>query len=163
MALALQACRKQMDSRTHALHARCHVASGDAVGAAEHLTGEMAEGDPLLLLTIAEIQLRGGHLDPGIALAEQVLAAEPSSAGSLVRLGLDLAARRDDAGFLLVEMGANAWTMEGRWADAAAAFEALIALRPHYVPAAVRLREIEASASSVHAAAVLPFRRLRTA
>ena len=154
-----------MDSRTHASHARYHVARGHAFGAADHLTGEMAEGDPVLLMTIAEIQLRAGHLDSGIALAEQVLAAELSSAGSLVRLGLDLAPGQEDAGFLLVEMGAHAWMVEGRWSDAAGAFAEFIARRPQYVPAAVRLHEIEAAseAASEPAAIVLPFRRLRSA
>ncbi len=154
-----------MDCRTRALNAKAFITRGDAIRSADYLTAEMAEGDPLLMLAIAEIQLRAGHLDAGLALAEQVLAAEPSSAGTLIRLGLELATQDEDAGFLLVEMGAQAWMTEGRWSDAAGAFAAFTALRLQYVPASVRLHEIAAGAEEIgeQAAIVLPFRRLRTA
>lgn len=153
------------DSMAHAVHARACVARGDAAAAAEHLTADMAEGDPSLLLTIAEIQLRGGRLDEGMALVERVLAADPSLANDVVELGLGLAARQGDAGFLLVDMAATVWAAGSQWQEGAAAFERFIALLPAYVPATVRLREIEAAAARAPdpSGVVLPFRVSRSA
>lgn len=152
------------DVTVRATDARACVARGDAVGAAEHLTPEMADGDPSLLLTIGEIQLRGGKLDRGIALVERVITDDPSFADAVARLGVELAARQPDAGFLLVEMAANVFTTQSQWRAAAAAYEEFVAQAPDYAPAIVRLQEIAAAVS--HPAdekRVLPFRPLSSA
>jgi tetratricopeptide (TPR) repeat protein len=152
------------DMRLQALRARVYVARGDATGAAYHLMPEMAEGDPVLLLAIAEIQLRAGQFDRGIALAESVIGTDPILGDEVVRLGIELADRQPDAGFLLVEMAADAWTEQGKWQKAADAFEQFVARKPDYVPAVVRLRETEAAAErALEEKRVIPFRPLRTA
>ena len=130
-----------------AARARACVAQGDAVGAAEHLTADMADGDPWLLLTIAEIHLRAGHLDRGLALVERAIGHDPSLANPVARLSLDVGARQPDAGFLLAEMAAHVWTTRSRWRAAASVFEDFVAQVPGYAPALVRLRDIEAAAS----------------
>jgi len=152
------------DIRLQALQARTHVARGDAVGAAKHLTAEMAEGDPALLVTIAEIQLRGGRLDSGIALMERAIAHDLSHGDDVVRVGLELAEHQPDAGFLLVEMVADAWAAQSEWPKATAAFEEFITQEPDYVPALVRLRELEAAATDASGdTRVVPFRPLPSA
>jgi hypothetical protein len=92
------------DMRQRAARARTYVAQGNAAAAAEYLSAEMAEEDPAVLLTIAELLLRGGKLDKGIALAELVLADDPSLADAVARLAAEIGAHEPDAGYLLVEM-----------------------------------------------------------
>jgi tetratricopeptide (TPR) repeat protein len=152
------------DLRLQALRARVYVARGDATGAAQHLMPEMAQGDPVLLLAIAEIQLRAGELDRGIALAESVIGSDPILGDEVVRLGIELADRQPDAGFLLVEMAADAWAAQAKWQKAVDAFEQFVARKGDYVPAVVRLRETEAAAEhALEEKRVIPFRPLRTA
>ena len=90
--------------REAAALAREAVARGDAVEAANHLTAEMAGDNAAVLLTIAEVLLRGGQLDRGIALADLAMSADRSLAGAVARLGSEVAAREPNAGFLLIEM-----------------------------------------------------------
>jgi tetratricopeptide (TPR) repeat protein len=149
------------DIRVQARQALTCVKRGDAVGAAKYLTEEMAEGNPRLLLAIAEIQLRGGKLDRGIALAERAIARDLSVGDDAVRVGLELAGRQPDAGFLIVEMVADAWAAQSKWPQAMAAFEKFILLKPDYVPAMVRLREMEtAESDEASGKRVVPFRRI---
>ncbi|MBI4888016.1 MAG: tetratricopeptide repeat protein [Acidobacteria bacterium] len=153
-----------VDMRLPAQRARAFVARGDARGAAEHLLADMAGGDATLLLAIAEIQLRAGQLDRGMALVESVIQADPLLGDDVVRLGIDLASRQADAGFLMVEMAADAWAAGSQWQKAALAFEQFVTRHPDYVPARVRLHETEeAAARAIDEARVVSFRPHRTA
>lgn len=134
------------DVRYHASQARAYLTRGDAIGAARHLTAEMAGGNPALLLAIAEIQLRGGRLDRGVAMVERAIAQDPTVGGDVVQLGMEMGKRQPDAGFMLVEMVADAWAARFEWSKAAAAFEQFTFQQPDYAPALVRLREMEAAA-----------------
>lgn len=84
--------------------AREAVARGDAIAAANHLTAEMAGDDPRLILTVAELLIRGGQLDRGIALADRAMSVDRKLAEAVARLGSEVAAHEPNAGFLLVEM-----------------------------------------------------------
>lgn len=90
--------------REAAARARAAVARGDAAEAASHLSGEMANDNPAILLTIAEVLLRGGQLDRGIALADVAMSADRTLADSVARLGSEVAEREPNAGSLLIEM-----------------------------------------------------------
>jgi hypothetical protein len=152
------------DMRFQALRARTYVARGDATGAARYLTAEMAEGDPSLMMAIAEIQLRGGQLDRGIALIEHAITKDLSVGDDAVLIGIELAEHQPDAGFLLVDMVADVWARRSEWPKATAAFEAFVGEQPNYAPALARLREMEATASNApDDARVVPFRRLQQA
>jgi tetratricopeptide (TPR) repeat protein len=152
------------DLRFQALQARTYIARGDAIGAAPYLRSEMAEGDPSLMMAIAEIQLRGGQLDRGIALIEHAITQDPSVGDDAVLIGIELAEHQPDAGFLLVDMVADAWARRSEWPKATAAFEAFVGEQPNYAPALDRLREMEAAAANApDDARVVPFRRLASA
>ena len=84
--------------------ARDAVARGDALEAAVHLTAEMAGDNASILLTIAEVLLRAGQLDRGIAIADLAMTADHGLADAVARLGSEVAAREPNAGFLLIEM-----------------------------------------------------------
>jgi tetratricopeptide (TPR) repeat protein len=141
-----------------ARRARVCVSRGDAVGAARHLTAEMAERDPLLLLAIGEIQLRGGRLDQGVDSIERAIAQDPGLAEEVVELGIEMAADQADAGFMLVVMATDVWMSQSKWQKATAAFEEFIRCNPDYAPAVARLREATASAVQASDDKVIPFR-----
>lgn len=90
--------------RAAAALARDAVARGDALEAAVHLTAEMAGDNASILLTIAEVLLRAGQLDRGIAMADLAMTADHRLADAVARLGSEVAAREPNAGFLLIEM-----------------------------------------------------------
>ena len=141
-----------------ARRARVCVSRGDAVGASRHLTPDMAERDPVLLMTIGEIQLRGGRLDEGVESIERAIAQDPGLAEDIVELGIEMAVDHADAGFLLVEMATDAWVSQSKWHKATAAFEEFVERNPDYAPAVVRLREATASATHASDDKVIPFR-----
>jgi hypothetical protein len=123
------------------------VQRGDAVAAAECLSPEMAGSDPQLLLTIAEIQLRGGKLDEGIAIVERVVAGDASSRSSVVRLGTEVAPHAPGIGFRLVELAVNKWCEKSGWVEAKTALEKFLAVVPDYAAAKSRLTHVTAMAS----------------
>ena len=135
------------DVRFKAQLARTFVQRGDAVAAAECLSPEMAGTDPQLLLTIAEIQLRGGKLDEGVAIIERVVASDASSLPTVVRLGIDAAPHAPGIGFRLVELAANQWCNKSNWAEAKAALEKFTSVAPDHAPARTRLTHVTAMAS----------------
>jgi tetratricopeptide (TPR) repeat protein len=90
--------------REAAARARDAITRGNAVEAADHLTVEMADDDPSTLLTMAEVMLRGGQLDRGIALADRAMTVDRGLADAVAQLGSQVARRQPDAGSLLVEM-----------------------------------------------------------
>jgi hypothetical protein len=152
------------DIRFQALQARTYIARGDAIGAARYLTAEMAEGDPSLMMAIAEIQLRGGQLDRGIALIERAITEDPSVGDDAVLIGIELAEHQPDAGFLLVDMVADAWVKRSEWPKATAAFEAFVGEQPNYAPALARLQEMEAAVlEAPDDDRIVPFRQLPSA
>jgi hypothetical protein len=149
----------RVDMRLQALQARACIARGDATGAARHLTTEMADGDPTLMMAIAEIQLRGGQLDRGIASVQRVIAQDLAIGDDVVLIAMELAQHQPDAGFMLVDMVADAWARRSEWTKAAAAFEAFVAEQPEYAPALVRLCQMQAAAAaSPDDSRVVPFR-----
>ena len=100
----LQVVRNNSHMRGAAALARDAVARGDAIEAAVHLTADMAGDNPSILLTIAEVLLRGGQLDRGIAIADLAMTTDHRLADAVARLGSEVAAREPNAGFLLIEM-----------------------------------------------------------
>jgi tetratricopeptide (TPR) repeat protein len=134
------------DIRFNAQLARTFVQRGDAAAAAECLSSEMAGSDPQLLLTVAEIQLRGGKLDEGVASAERV-AADGSLLDQVARLGADVAAHAPGIGFRLVEVAVNRWCEKSKWPEAKAALEQFMSVVPDYAAAKTRLTHVTAMAS----------------
>jgi len=108
---------------------------------------EMAGGDPGLLLTIAEIQLRGGKLEDGAALVEHAIARDPSLLGDAARLGTSVAAHAPAAGFGLVELAVNRLSEESKWSEAVSALESFMVVAPNHPAARSRLTHVSAMAA----------------
>jgi tetratricopeptide (TPR) repeat protein len=116
--------------------------SGDLQGAAEYVTIEIAGRDPALLMTLAEIQFRGGKTSEGTAVMRQLLADDPARRETILALASRIATSSPEAGFLMVEVVAEASVAASEWESAASAIEAYVVQVPTYIPALMRLVEI---------------------
>jgi tetratricopeptide (TPR) repeat protein len=137
--------------------ARAFVARGDMAAAAEYLTVETAGSDVHLLMKIAEITLRGENPGEGIVLLRRLLNEDPSRREDVAMLGWAIAGQAPEAGFLAVELAADAGVAQEDWPSAAAAVQEFVTRVPNHIPALMRLVEIcvdgrlEATMSSAQA------------
>jgi tetratricopeptide (TPR) repeat protein len=122
--------------------ARAFVARGDTATAAEYLTAETAGDDPVLLLMVAEIHLRSGKVDEGLAVMRRLLDQDPSRHEKVALVGWNVAEQVPEAGFKAVELAADVSIGRGEWASAAAALQEFVTRVPTHVPALMRLVEI---------------------
>ncbi|HEY2906665.1 MAG TPA: tetratricopeptide repeat protein [Vicinamibacterales bacterium] len=130
------------DAELRSTLARAFVARGDLTSAAEYLTEETAGSDPELLLTVAEMYLRGDRAEQGLALVRRLLADDPSRREQVAILGWTVAEQASEAGFRTVEMAADTAVAESDWASAAAALQEFVTRVPNHIPALMRLVEI---------------------
>ncbi|HZP48945.1 MAG TPA: tetratricopeptide repeat protein, partial [Vicinamibacterales bacterium] len=82
------------DNELKAELARTFVARGDIQTAAEYLTTQTAGDDPQLLMTVADIHLRGEAADEGIAVVKRLLDEDPSRRESMAMLGWQVAEQK---------------------------------------------------------------------
>ncbi len=130
------------DAALKATLATAFVARGDLATAAEYLTVESAGSDPRLLLTIAEMRLRGGKIDEGADIVKRLLDEDPSRREAIAMLGWSVAERAPEAGFRIVELAADTAVAQGDWPGAAAALQEFVTRVPSNIPALMRLVEI---------------------
>jgi len=122
--------------------ARAFVARGDFASAAEYLTVETAGDDSKLLLTLAEMQLRGGKLDEGVALVRRLLEEDASRRDDVAQLGWNIAEHAPEVGFMVVGLAADTAVAQSDWPAAAAALQEFVTRIPSHIPALMRLVEI---------------------
>jgi tetratricopeptide (TPR) repeat protein len=130
------------DMELRAELARAFMAKGDVATAAEYLTLETAGDDPDLLMTVADIQLRGDRPDDGLAIVRQLFETDPGRHDQIALLGWSVAEHKPDAGFSVVEMVADASVAASDWPAAAAVFQEFVTRVPNHIPALMRLVEI---------------------
>jgi len=130
------------DSDLKAHLARAFVARGDMAAAAQYLTVETAGNDPALLTMVAEIQLRSGNVEDGLAIARRLLEEDPSRRDQVALIGWNVAEQAPEAGFAAVELAAGVSIAQGDWASAAAALQEFVTRVSTHVPALMRLVEI---------------------
>lgn len=144
---ALAALREaaRLDPSDTALQAyllRALVASGDLASAYEYLTVETAGNDSQLLLTVAEIQLRSGKLNEGVALVRRLLEEDASRREDVALLGWTIAEHVPEAGYIVVGLAADTAVAQSDWPAAAAALQEFVTRVPNHIPALMRLVEI---------------------
>jgi tetratricopeptide (TPR) repeat protein len=122
--------------------AKKFLARGDAESAAEYLTVEVAGDDPALLMTVAEMKLRGDSVDDGLAIVKRLLEEDSSRREQIALLGWTVAEQKPDAGFAVVELAADAAVTQNDWPGAAAALQEFVTRVPNHIPALMRLVEI---------------------
>jgi tetratricopeptide (TPR) repeat protein len=144
---AVQMLRRavEMDAEDKDLRVRVAKAlleRGDVQGASELLTMEAAGDDPQLMIAVAEVQLRSGKLDDGIAVARTLIERDPSRREEVASLGWSVAQHAPEAGFALVELSAEAAVASNDWAAAAVALQEYVTRVPTFIPALMRLVEV---------------------
>jgi len=122
--------------------ARAFIARGDLTTAAEYLTVETAGDDPALLMTVADIQLRGDKAPDGLAILRRLLEQDGSRRDQIALLGWSVAEQHPDAGFLVVELAAAAAVAQSDWPAAAAVLQEFVTRVPNHIPALMHLVEI---------------------
>jgi tetratricopeptide (TPR) repeat protein len=122
--------------------ARTFVARGDMATAAEYLTEEAAGDDPALLLTLAEMRLRGGQTEEGMAICRRLLEADAGKRDQIAMVGWNVAEQSPDAGFEVVQLAAELSVGQEDWGAAAAALQEFVTRVPSHIPALMRLVEI---------------------
>ena len=132
----------EYDNDLRALVARAFLSRGDLATAALYLTVETAGDDPELLMTVADIQLRGEKPDDGMAIVRRMLEEDPSRRERIAQLGWTVAEARPDAGFLVVEFAADHAVAQTDWPAAAAVLQEFVTRVPNHIPALMRLVEI---------------------
>ena len=140
--LAEAAALDSTDVDTRRQLVRGYLAQGDTERARQFLSPEVAAHDVDLRWTLAELDLRGGRFEEGIALLEEVSRKHPDRRDQLVLLGCSVADISADAAHRIIELSASAAVEQGDWADAAAAFNEFVNRVPNHVPALMRLVEI---------------------
>jgi len=122
--------------------ARAHVAAGDLDAARKLWTTEMAAADPDLAWTMAEMELRSGHIAEGIGEFRHILAANPERRDALVILGCSLGETNPSAGYECLELAAAMAIANDEWGWAAAALNEFSVRVPNHIPTLMRLVEI---------------------
>jgi tetratricopeptide (TPR) repeat protein len=130
------------DNELAAQLARAFIAKGDLATAGEYLTAESAGDDPALLLTVADIRLRGDRVDEGVAIVRRLLEQDPSRREQIAQLGWGVAEKAPEAGFVVVELAADAAVAQVDWPGAAAVLQEFVTRVPNHIPALMRLVEI---------------------
>jgi tetratricopeptide (TPR) repeat protein len=136
------ATRHPADATLGAELARAFIARGDLTTAAEYLTVEAAGDDPALLMTVADLQLRGGNPDDGLAILRKLLEQDGSRRDQVALLGWSIAEQHPEAGFLVVELAAEAAVAQSDWPAAAAALQEFVTRVPNHIQALMHLVEI---------------------
>ena len=132
------------DTELKAELARAFVAKGDLETAAQYLTVETAGDDPDLLLTVADIRLRGEaeSVDEGLSIARRLIEQDRTRRDRVAQLGWTIAEHSPEAGFKVVELAADTAVAENDWGAAAAALQEFVTRVPNHIPALMRLVEI---------------------
>lgn len=122
--------------------ARAYLAQGDMERARPFLDSESLRDDVDLLLTVAEFELRNGHVEAGESALRRVLEVEPDRRDQLVLLACNVADVNGEGAFRAIDVAAEAALARADWAAAAAAFHEFVTRVPNHIPALMKLVEI---------------------
>ncbi len=130
------------DGVGRALLARAAVAAGDMERARGFLDRESAEGDPGLLLALAEIELRSGEIGRAREILPMLLALGGDGRSQVVELGWRLIESSVEAGFACIDAVVDDALAASDFDSAAAHLKELIARRPGLIAALLKLVEV---------------------
>ena len=132
------------DTELKAELARAFVAKGDLETAAQYLTVETAGDDLELLLTVADMRLRGKaeSVEEGLSIARRLIEQDRTRRDRVAELGWTIAEHDPEVGFKVVELAADTAVGENDWGAAAAALQEFVTRVPNHIPALMRLVEI---------------------
>jgi tetratricopeptide (TPR) repeat protein len=130
------------DAELSAELARLFIGRGDLASAAQFLTIEAAGSDPKMLLTVADIRLRGNRVEEGMDIIRRLLDEDVSRREQIAQLGWSMAEQHPEPGFRIVELAADTAVAQSDWPGAAAVLQEFVTRMPNHIPALMRLVEI---------------------
>jgi tetratricopeptide (TPR) repeat protein len=130
------------DFTGRAILAREAVAVGDFETARGFLDRETAGTDPALLLALADLELRSGHLEPAGDVLAQLIAIDPAVRSQIVDLGWTLSSVNPAAAFVCVDAAVSASMAASDFEDAAAVLHEFVTRVPDQIPALLKLVEV---------------------
>jgi tetratricopeptide (TPR) repeat protein len=130
------------DAQSRATLAKAAVAAGDLETARSYLDSETAAKDPELLLALADIELRGGHLDRARDLLPRLLALGAGVRDRIVELAWTLSSTHEAAAFVCVDAAVDASLAADQFDDAAAVLQEFAARHPGHIPTLLKLVEV---------------------
>ena len=130
------------DAALRLVVAKACIAKGDVNAAAELVTVEGAADDPALLIAVAEIKLKAGQVDDGVAAARRLVQSEYEAREQIASLAFNLIESAPDAALRLIEVTVDAAMARSHWQWPAAALQEFVRRMPRSVPALTRLIEI---------------------
>jgi tetratricopeptide (TPR) repeat protein len=130
------------DNDGRGILARASVAAGDLEAARGYLDRETAGDDPTLLVALAEIELRLGHIDEGREILPQLIAVDKEMRSKLLDLAWSLTSVNKDAAFASVEAVTDDYISAREFDDAAAVLQEFATRVPRHVPALLKLIDV---------------------
>jgi tetratricopeptide (TPR) repeat protein len=122
--------------------AKAAINSGDVQAARPYLDRETAADDQVLLAALVEIDLRSGELEAGRALAAELLQKDREIRHRLLDSAWALCTEAPEAAWVCIDAVTDAATAAGDFAEAAVHLQELVARKPGYIPALLKLVEV---------------------
>ncbi len=122
--------------------ARAAVAAGDLEAARGYLDRETAGADPGLMMALAEIELKLGHLDEARTLLPQLLASDQGLRMRMVDLAWTLTANHADAAFVCADAVVDDYIAARQFDEAAAVLQEFSARIARHTPSLLKLIEV---------------------
>jgi tetratricopeptide (TPR) repeat protein len=128
------------DFETRRQLVRSYIGRGDLERARALLSGDVTDSD--LLLSLAEIELRTGHLEEGRELTSRVIIRDPSRRDELVLMGCRLCEAAPEGAFQCIDVATDAAVADNDWPAAASALHEYVTRVPGHIPALMKLVEV---------------------
>jgi tetratricopeptide (TPR) repeat protein len=122
--------------------AKTALEQGDLTGAREFLDEDSAGDDPVLLLPLAEIELRSGELARAKGLLERLMSADPSRRTVVTELGWSFIDSSPETTFTCLEAAVDGGMAAAAYEEAASTLQQFVARVPGQIPALLKLVEV---------------------
>jgi tetratricopeptide (TPR) repeat protein len=122
--------------------AKAAVAAGDLHTARTYLDRETAGDDPTLLIALADLELRSGHLDQAREILPKLLGLNREVRHAIAELAWTLTSSNAEAAFVCVDAAVDAAIAADEFDEAAAALQEFVTRQPGHVPTLLKLVEV---------------------
>ena len=124
------------------LLARNALASGDLETARGYLDRKSAGEDPGLLLALADIELRSGHLDEVREILQKLLSVDRGARHRVVNFAWPLLDASPDAAFVCIDAAVDSAIGAREFDEAASLLQEFVTRRPAHITALLKLVEV---------------------
>jgi tetratricopeptide (TPR) repeat protein len=144
---ALQALKEAVrlkpgDTEGRTLLARGALAVGDFESAREFLDADTVGQDPVLMMALADIELRAGQLAAARDLLVKMAGLDAARLEAIVALGWTLCGANSEAAFVCADVAIDHAIVASRFDEAAALLQGFIERVPGHIPALLKLVEV---------------------